>query len=603
MHYYFFHGKGGVGKTTIASAFAVKLSLNGEKTLIVSTDPASNIGDVFEQNIGGTEKKIEGLNNLYAVEMDSDTEILKYKKRVLGDNENLLPQEVIEMIEEEFRSPCVSEIAFFNSFTEFFLKKGYDNIIFDTAPSAHTLRLLELPLEWTTYLDEVKKGAGMTCMGPVVNLDGYYDQYRTALNALKDTDLTTFIFVMHPHELDFNEIKLSADEIKKLGITNIEIIVNAVLPDELSANNDFKEAVSLQREILKQVDSSGYKTSKIYLKGGEVKGLSSLIDFFAGNALNDKSNGIERSEITNAKREGAALNVYNFNDNLENIKEENNKFIKTITPQKTPFYFFFTGKGGTGKTTSSLLFGKYFASHGKKTLVISADSSYHTARVMGIDISNEIPKKLDGNYELYLAKISPTQALDEYKAKTVEYFKSYSNNEDSFKVLEEELNSPCTEEVAVFKKFSSYFVGYKDFDIIIFDAAPTGHALRLLYISLEYAKMNKKDLELERFVNILKDCNKTMFSLCLYPEFSPIEEAKRAYDDLKLAGINVSFLVVNYILTDIYKDSFFKNMKRLQDTYLFSIKEKFNIPAFFIPKSINEINNPDSLDKLYSMVI
>ncbi|MFW0884297.1 TRC40/GET3/ArsA family transport-energizing ATPase [Candidatus Acidulodesulfobacterium sp. H_13] len=587
MHYYFFHGKGGVGKTTISSAFAVKLSLNGEKTLIVSTDPASNIGDVFEQNIGGVEKKIEGLNNLYAVEMDSDTEILKYKKRILGDSEDVLPQEVIGMIEEEFRSPCTSEIAFFNGFTEFFLKNDYDNIIFDTAPSAHTLRLLELPLEWTVYIDEVKKGAGMTCMGPVVNLGEYYDRYKTALNVLKNPKLTTFIFVMHPQELDLSEIKSSANEIKKLGITNIEIMVNAVFPYTLFDNSDFKELILSQQEILRQVNLLRYKTSKIYLKDGEVKGMTSLINFFSDNIERDRPD--EKSS--------------HFNDNLENIKEENNKLIEDITPLETPFYFFFTGKGGTGKTTSSLLFGKYFASTGKKTLIVSTDSSNHIAEIMGLTGLSEVPKKLDGNYELYAARISPAQAIDEYKVKTVEYFKLHSSNKDSLKVLEEELNSPCTEEVAVFKKFSSYFFEYKDFDVIIFDAAPTGHALRLLYISMEYAKADKKDSKLERFINILKNEKKTIFSLCLYPEFSPIEEAKRAYDDLKLAGVNVSFIVVNYILNDIFSDGLFKNRRKLQESYLLSIKRKFDVPAFLMPQCMGEINSPNALDLLYSTVI
>ncbi|MDA8298745.1 MAG: TRC40/GET3/ArsA family transport-energizing ATPase, partial [Deltaproteobacteria bacterium] len=209
MHYYFFHGKGGVGKTTVSSAFAVRFALEGKKTLIVSTDPASNLSDVFEQKIGSAEKKIEGFENLYAVEMDTDAEVIKYKQMVLGDSTEFLPEEVLNSIEEEFKSPCTSEIAFFNSFTELFLKKDYDVIIFDTAPSAHTLRLLELPMEWTTYIDEVKKGAGQTCMGPVVNLDGYYEQYKTALNGIKDHELTTFVFVMHPKELDLLEIKNS----------------------------------------------------------------------------------------------------------------------------------------------------------------------------------------------------------------------------------------------------------------------------------------------------------------------------------------------------------------------------------------------------------
>ena len=583
MHYYFFHGKGGVGKTTISSAFAVKLALDGEKTLIVSTDPASNLSDVFEQTIGNIEIKIEGFDNLYAVSMDSDAETLKYKQRVMGDSERFLPQEVIDSIEEEFKSPCTSEIAFFNSFTEFFLKKDYDNIIFDTAPSAHTLRLLELPMEWTTYIDEVKKGAGQTCMGPVVNIDEYYNQYKTALNELKDPQLTTFVFVMHPKELSLLEIKNSTEEVKKFGITNIEIIVNAILPDELYRKAEFQNIIAGQRKILREIDLLGFKILKINLKNKEVKGLRSLTVFFSNLVENSDENKIA------------------FSNHID-IKQNNKELIKHIMPLKEPFYFFITGKGGTGKTASSLLFGKYFANYGKKTLVVSADYSDHIAKITELDNISENPLKAKDTNNLYLAKISPLLALDEYKKKTVEYFKSYSNNEESLKVLEEELNSPCTEEIAIFKKFSSYFFGYKDYDVIIFDAAPTGHALRLLYISLEYAKIGKKDTQLEEFVKILKDTNKTIFSLCLYPEYTPIEEAKRAYDDLKGAGIDVSFLVINYILGDNFNDSFFNARKKMQKTYIESIKNRFDIPAFMIPQYSDEINSMSTLDSLYSAV-
>ena len=583
MHYYFFHGKGGVGKTTVSSAFGVRFALEGKKTLIVSTDPASNLSDIFEQKIGSAEKKIEGFENLYALEMDTDAEVIKYKQKVLGDSAEFLPEEVLNSIEEEFKSPCTSEIAFFNGFTELFLKKDYDIIIFDTAPSAHTLRLLELPMEWTVYIDEVKKGAGQTCMGPVVNLDGYYEQYKTALNGIKDPEITTFVFVMRPKELDLLEIKNSTEEVKKFGVTNIEIIVNGILPDELFRKKEFKEIIADQRKILKQLYLMGFKTIEINLKKNEVKGLRSLVVFFS-------------SLIENSDEDRIVLM------NEIDIKQKNNELLRNITPKKTPFYLFFTGKGGTGKTVSSLLFGKYFAGRRMKTLVVSADYSGHITKITELKNIGEVPVKSEVDDNLYFAKISPDSALDEYKKNTVEYFKSYSGNEKSLMVLEEELNSPCTEEVAVFKKFSSFFFEYKDYDVIIFDAAPTGHALRLLYISLEYAKMDRKDARLEEFVKILKDTNKTLFSLCLYPEYSPIEEAKRAYDDLKAAGINTCFLVVNYILGGNFNDAFFNGRKKMQETYLESIKQKFDIPFFTIPQYLSEINNQKTLDAFYSLV-
>lgn len=583
MHYYFFHGKGGAGKTTVSSAFAVRFALEGKKTLIVSTDPASNLSDVFEQKIEGIEKKIEGIDNLYAVSMDSDTEVLKYKKKILGDSAGFLPKEVLDSIEEEFKSPCISEIAFFNSFTEYFLKKDYDIIIFDTAPSAHTLRLLELPMEWTVYIDEVKKGAGQTCMGPVVNLEEYYGQYKAAIDILKDHKRTTFVFVMRPKALDFLEIKNGAGEVGKFGIKRIEIIINGVLPNELIHKPEFKDIITGQRKILNEAGLLPFKIIKIDLKNKEVKGLSSLKALFSGFI---ESSGEDTTDF---------INYIDF-------RQKNNEVIKNITSKKTPFYIFFTGKGGTGKTVSSLLFGKYFADKGMKTLVVSADYSKHIGEIGGLKNLGEFPVKSKYDDNLYFAAISQDIALNEYKEKTVEHFRAYSANVESLKVLQEELNSPCTEEVAVFKKFSSYFFEYKDYDVIIFDAAPTGHALRLLYISMRYAKTGTKEQATEELVKILKDPDKTLFSLCLYLEYSPIEEAKRAYYDLKAAGIDTSFLVINYILDNNFNDKFFNGRKKMQKKYIDMVRQKIDIPFFMVPQFTIEINRMETLNSLYSLV-
>ena len=194
----FFSGKGGVGKTTISSATALNFALNGKKTLIVSTDPASNLSDIFEQNLKEEETKIKGVDNLYASEINAADSLEKYRAKVLGDSIKGLDNDVVSMIEEEFKSPCTEEIASFDSFTGFIARKDFDVIIFDTAPTGHTLRLMSLPLKWTTYIEEVKKGEGRTCMGPVTNLEGSIEIYNEALKILTDKISTDFLFVMRP---------------------------------------------------------------------------------------------------------------------------------------------------------------------------------------------------------------------------------------------------------------------------------------------------------------------------------------------------------------------------------------------------------------------
>ncbi|MHB1665353.1 MAG: TRC40/GET3/ArsA family transport-energizing ATPase [bacterium] len=645
MKYMFFSGKGGVGKTTISSAAALNLALNGKKTLIVSTDPASNLSDIFEQNLKEEETKIKGVDNLYASEINAADSLEKYRAKVLGDSIKGLDNDVVSMIEEEFKSPCTEEIASFDSFTGFIARKDFDVIIFDTAPTGHTLRLMSLPLKWTTYIEEVKKGEGRTCMGPVTNLEGSIEIYNEALKILTDKTATNFLFVMRPQELSFYETLRSIEEIKSIGITNIEILINQVLPDKLAKFNIFEEQYKLNEKIIEQAKKTGYKIKKYYLMPEEIKGLDSLKKFIL---MEDKNYAIKYfdkffNSDDNNNAGGAHHIVNNGNSaisDLNSLNKNNSDLINRINSDaiNSTKFIFFIGKGGTGKSTVSLLTGLYLSKYkNKKTLVVSVDPASHIGKIMGVESVNEEPVQVE-NKNLFLSIISPDSALSDYKADTLQFFKKVSNNADSLKVLEEELNSPCTFEIAYFKKFYNYFkLGYgknnidentdtcininaganlnpniikinnniqnnvydglkDEFDYIIFDTAPTGHALRLLFLAFEYQKENKnnnsaKDEELEFLINTIKDKEKTYFSLVLYPEFTPIEEAYRAYNDLKGAGIDVSFLSINYLLNEKLKSiKFFKDKINQESKYLDVIKEKFNLPSLYFEQYPYEIN-------------
>ncbi len=650
MKYMFFSGKGGVGKTTISSATALNLALNGKKTLIVSTDPASNLSDIFEQNLKEEETKIKGVDNLYASEINAADSLEKYRAKVLGDSIKGLDNDVISMIEEEFKSPCTEEIASFDSFTGFIARKDFDVIIFDTAPTGHTLRLMSLPLKWTTYIEEVKKGEGRTCMGPVTNIEGSIEIYNEALKILTDKTATNFLFVMRPQDLSFYETLRSIEEIKSIGITNIEILINHVLPDKLAKFNIFEEQYKLNEKIIEQAKKTGYKIKKYYLMPEEIKGLDSLKKFIL---MEDKNFAVKyfdkffNSDDNN--NAGGDHNIINNNNSaisdLYSLNKNNSDLINRINSDaiNSTKFIFFIGKGGTGKSTVSLLTGLYLSKYkNKKTLVVSVDPASHIGKIMGVESVSEEPVQVE-NKNLFLSVISPESALSDYKADTLQFFQKVSNNADSLKVLEEELNSPCTLEIAYFKKFYNYFklgdgknnikentdadininaegnlnlnikinndiqnnayayAGLKDeFDYIIFDTAPTGHALRLLFLAFEYQKENKnnssadddkKDEELEFLINTIKDKEKTYFSLVLYPEFTPIEEAYRAYNDLKEAGIDVSFLSINYLLNEELKSiKFFKDKIEQESKYLNVIKEKFNLPSLYFEQYPFEIN-------------
>ncbi|MCJ7655272.1 MAG: TRC40/GET3/ArsA family transport-energizing ATPase, partial [Dehalococcoidia bacterium] len=198
--FYFFSGKGGVGKTTMAAASATYLAGLGKKTLIVTTDPASNLADVFEQPIGYQITPIRNLPNLFALELDPDKATDEYKEKALAPLKGLVPDESLAVLEEQLNSPCTAEMAAFERFTDFLQEPDYEIVIFDTAPTGHTLRLLELPVAWSGVIEKATKdgSSGQTCIGPAVALAKSKEKFDRAITAMRDSKQTTFIFVLRP---------------------------------------------------------------------------------------------------------------------------------------------------------------------------------------------------------------------------------------------------------------------------------------------------------------------------------------------------------------------------------------------------------------------
>ena len=197
----FFAGKGGVGKTSMAAATAVDKALSGKKTLIVTTDPAANLSDVFEQEIGHKETEIDKIDNLFAMEIDPDKATEEYRERVIGPMRDVMPDDVIEVVEEQFNSPCTTEIAAFDKFVDYMAENNeYDFIVFDKAPTGHTIRFLELQVDWSEHIEESAEGSGQTCIGPVYAIQSSKEKYDKATDLLKDDEITGFIFVVQPEE-------------------------------------------------------------------------------------------------------------------------------------------------------------------------------------------------------------------------------------------------------------------------------------------------------------------------------------------------------------------------------------------------------------------
>ncbi len=589
IKFLFFSGKGGVGKSTMSCATAVWLAKKGYKTLLVTTDPAPNLSDIFGQQIGHKITAINNIENLFAIEINPDTASEEYRERIVAPMRKLLDEKNLLVIKEQLNSPCVEEVATFDKFIEFMDDPEYDVVVFDTAPTGHTIRLLELPGGWSTTLEK----SASTCIGPGASLQSAKSKYVKAISYLQDEARTSFIFILKPENSSLLETKRSSDELYKLGIKINLYIINGILPKEACTDEFFKKKKEDEQKIIKRIDAEFQATQKLFypLRDSEVTGMELLKA--AGEFLYEGKIEKAKIELSNGEPE-QEFQVKNNQKELYNL----------LTPLNRPRYLFFTGKGGVGKSTIACTTSLYLAEKGFRTLILTTDPASHLHDIFGQRIEHE-PTKISGADNLYAARIDQKKALEEYKRRILEVVKD--KDEETKKSVEEDLNSPCAEEMAAFEKFINYFE-LNGYDIIIFDTAPTGHTLRLLELPsnwkgfIDLGDLTKKtsDETKNKYANVIetmRDKEKSTFIFVMYPEYTPIIEAWRASEELKSqVGIETSLVVVNYLLPQDYgKNRFFNNRRKQQERYFFKIKDRFKTPVLTIPLLEHE---PKGLSKL-----
>ncbi len=587
--YVFFSGKGGVGKTTMATSTAVHYALEGKKTLIVTTDPASNLADVFEQEIGHKVTPIIHMDNLYAMEIDPDEATREYKEGIIGPFREVMPEDVIASMEENLSGPCTTEMASFDRFIDFMEDDDYDIIIFDTAPTGHTIRLLELPVDWSKHIEEASKGSGQTCLGPVQSIQDSKDKYDRATALLKDPEKTTFIFVMRPEELSLYETLRASKELETIGIKSGEIIINGILPLEVCKAEFFKKKYCRQQVVMKKAEDTIDKPKRyMLLRDNEVKGVE---------ALKSVADELFYGKKTTLGAGGRTLS-------LPESTIESPDIDALFLPESGAKALFFTGKGGVGKTTISCIVALYIAQKGFKTLIVTTDPAAHLGEVFDVKVGSK-PTEITSN--LHAVMIDQVEAFNEYKEQVLEEARG-KYSEDMVAAMGEELNSPCTEEMAAFDKFAQY-IESRDYDVVVFDTAPTGHTLRLLDLPFDYAKQVEmmvatsesaglKETSQKRFGKIIQTLRdkRTVFSVVLYPESTPIMESYRAMLDLKEAGIETQLVVANMVLPEgACSNDFLSNRRQMQLKYLNEIKERFNLPLLQFPLMQEEIKGLDRL--------
>ena len=598
----FFSGKGGVGKTSMAAVAAVRSADQGTRTLIVTTDPASNLADIFEQPIGHEITAIKDVLDLFAMEIDPDRATQEYIDHAMAPIRAAFPEQMVKVMEEQMSGPCTSEVAAFDRFTDFLSLPSsdgqvFDRVIFDTAPTGHTIRLLELPAEWAQTIDVAGEGSGQTCIGPSAAIQDAKAKYERALRSLRDPSLSTFVFVLQPEAIAIRETRRAINELEKLGIHTHHLIVNGLIPSEAAGDPLFADRARLQTAYLGTIeDELPYPSERMALLASEIRGVQRLREvariFFDGEQPAVAAGPPPISEIQEAT-------------DLEAVRA---KFV----PDGGRRTIFFAGKGGVGKTVASCVTAVWLARQGNRTLLLTTDPAAHLGDVLGVPVADEAAP-VEAVPSLWAAKIDPKATANAYKARILADARERGRPESAIAVMAEELESPCTEEIAAFDKFIEH-ASQGDWDVVVFDTAPTGHTLRLLQLPVEWSKqldvkafasvdtVAADDVAKQHFadvIDMMRDPRRSTFVYVMYPESTPILEAFRMAEELRTIGIEPGLVVANLVIpTDQATTPFARARRAMQERYLVEMRERFAVPVLEIPLLPYEVEGLDVLTEL-----
>lgn len=565
----FLTGKGGVGKTTVSCSLAAQAAARGQRVLLVSTDPASNVGQVFGRAIGSSLTSladlVEGASTFDAIEIDPEVEAERYRESILGPVRAVLPAEVLAATEETLSGSCTVEIASFNRFTDYLtnadVADAYDHVVFDTAPTGHTLRLLSLPGDWSSF---ISKGAGdASCLGPMSGLEKHRETYQGAVEALADRRKTSLILVARAQESTLAEANRSAAELQDLGISPSVLVVNGVLPAQAATDQLATSIYERERQLIAGIplndslrEISSLPTVSIELHASPVMGVEGLLHL-----------GEPEEEP------GALGDVPQLAVNAGEISVGLDSLIAKLAEGK-PKLVLCMGKGGVGKTTVAQQIALGLARSGKPVHLSTTDPANHldgslVAQASGLTVSSIDPEEVTARYR------------DEVLAT-----KGASLDVESLAQLEEDLRSPCTEEVAVFRAFSDV-VGRAQDEWVVLDTAPTGHTLLLLDATGSYhrelMRQSGRD-DSATTLQRLQDSDVTRPVLVTLPETTPVLEAQSLARDLERAGITPWAWVVNQSLPATETTSpFLQQRARTQREIIAGIVDSVQVPVVQIP--------------------
>lgn len=512
--YLFFTGKGGVGKTSTACAVATSLADSGKRVLLISTDPASNLQDVFAMELHSKPTPIAEVPGLSTANLDPIEAAAEYRESVIAPYRGVLPDAAIANMEEQLSGSCTIEIATFNAFANFItdetIQKSYDHIIFDTAPTGHTLRMLQLPSAWSNFINESTHGA--SCLGQLSGLEEKKAVYKTAVDTLADSSKTMLLLVTRPETAPLQEANRASCELRELGIQNQLLIVNGVLmqhDDALSSELYRKQQAALADMPAELKELAQYA---VPLRAYPITGIANIRAMLTEDHFEQQQAEIDRTKL------------HRLNNLVNTLDAENKKVIFTM------------GKGGVGKTTIAAAIALGLAKRGKKVHLTTTDPAAHLKFVLS---------EQDG---ITMSHIDEAAELKKYQEEVLSKARQNGLSGEDIAYIEEDLRSPCTQEIAVFRAFAEV-VEKADDEIIVIDTAPTGHTLLLLDSTENYDREIRRTKgetpeSVKHLLPRLKG-KETEVIIVTLPEATPVYEAMRLEDDLKRAGLSANWWVIN----------------------------------------------------------
>uniref|UniRef100_E6QQB0 Arsenical pump-driving ATPase (Arsenite-translocating ATPase) (Arsenical resistance ATPase) (Arsenite-transporting ATPase) n=1 Tax=mine drainage metagenome TaxID=410659 RepID=E6QQB0_9ZZZZ len=517
----FFTGKGGFGKTSLSCATAIYLARQGKKILLVSTDPASKVGQVFSQEIGKKISSISAVAGLSALEIDPQPVAEQCRERIVGPVRGTLPDSIVKGIEEQLSGACTTEIAAFDEFTALLtdssLIADYDHIIFDTAPTGHTIRLLQLPGAWSSFIEKNPEGA--SCLGPLAGLEKQRQRYAEAVKALSDPERTRLILVVRAQKTTLDEIARTHEELAVIGLSRQNLVINGMLPENEIIHDALAAAIHRREQnAIANIPAAlrDLPLDQLSLKAFNLVGVDALNSLFSDR---DKAAPIV------ADAPAKLIDLPPLSTLVDEIAATGHGLIMMM------------GKGGVGKTTLAAAVAVALAERGLPVHLTTSDPAAH--------LTETLAGSLD---DLEVSRIDPQVETERYRQHVLDT-KGKDLDAEGRAMLEEDLRSPCTEEIAVFQAFSRIIheAGKK---FVVMDTAPTGHTLLLLDATGAYHRevtrhIINPQVHYTTPMMQLRNPARTRVIIVTLAETTPVLEAANLQKDLRRAGIEPWAWLIN----------------------------------------------------------